>query len=291
MATAAENRRGIAMMLLAMACYVLNDAFIKLAAAHCTPGQILALRGACASLIVLALAARADALRHWRAIARPIVGLRALLEITTAATSVLALALLSLATVTSLMMTAPLIVAAFSMAAGMEARRPGRVLATGIGFAGVLVVLRPSLETSAAGLAFALACAASLAARDIVNRRIPMAVPSLLIAAATTLAVTAAGVVMAALDPWPALEREVLAWIAGAAVFTALGNYAVIAASRGVDPSVVAPFRYSSIVSALLLGYAVWGEVPDWRICAGVALIVGAGWYMLRAVRTARSHQ
>lgn len=283
-----ENRRGIVMMLLAMACYVLNDTFIKLAASHYGPGQILALRGVCASLIVLIMAARADAIRHWRTLARPVVGVRALLEIATATTSVLALSLMSLATVTSLMMTAPLIVAAFSMVTGMESRRMDRVLATGAGFVGVLVVLRPSLEASVPGLAFALACALSLAARDLVNRRIPLEVPSMLIAAATTLAVAAAGVVMTAMEKWQALEARALAWIAGAAVFAALGNYAVIAASRGVDLSVVAPFRYSIIVWALLLAYVVWGEAPDWRICAGVALIAASGWYMLRSMGTRR---
>jgi drug/metabolite transporter (DMT)-like permease len=286
MASPVENRRGIVMMLIAMACYVLNDAFIKVAASHYTTGQILALRGICASLIVLALASRAGAIGHWRALARPIVALRAVLEIATAVTSVMALSLMSLATVTSLMMTAPLIVVAFSMSAGRESWRADRVLAAGLGFAGVLVVLRPSLEGSALGLAFALACAGSLAARDLVNRRIPEEVPSILITAATTLAVTAAGMVMSAMDTRRELEAEAFAWIAGAAVFAALGNYAVVAASRGVDLSVVAPFRYSSIVWALLIAYAFWGEAPDWRICTGVALISASGLYMLRGVRS-----
>jgi len=184
-------------------------------------------------------------------------------------------------------MAAPLLVAIASMITRMESSRLDRALATAVGFVGVLVVLRPSLDASASGLAFALACAAFLASRDLVNRRIPAQVPSVLIAVATTIAVTFAGLVLATTQPWLALETSTLAWIAAAAVFAALGNYAVVAASRGVDLSVVAPFRYSSIVWALVLGFAFWGEIPDWRVCTGIALIAASGGYMLRALRAA----
>ncbi|MBS0341374.1 MAG: EamA family transporter, partial [Proteobacteria bacterium] len=160
MANATENRRAIALMLLAMACYVANDALIKLAAPHCTAGQILALRGMCASAIVLAIAWPARALPAWRTGLRPMVGVRVLLEVTTALTSVLALARIPLATVTALMMAAPLIITTLSMASGLEPRRMGRVLATALGFGGVLMVLQPAAQSgdpgSAAGLLFAL---------------------------------------------------------------------------------------------------------------------------------------
>jgi drug/metabolite transporter (DMT)-like permease len=286
MAFSTENRRGIALMLLAMACYTLYDAFIKLAASHCTPGQILALRGACASGIVLALAAGTRALRPWRSAVVPIVGLRALLEVATAVTSVLALARMPLATVTALMMTAPLIVAACSMAVGMESRRADRLLAALGGFIGVLLVLRPfSTHASTAGLGFALACAVSLAARELVNRRLPAQLPSLLVATVTTLAVTACGFAMAAADRWQAPESDALAWIVAAAVFAALGNYAVVAASRSADLSAVAPFRYSAILWALALGYVLWADVPDGPTCAGIGLIGASSAYMLNAAR------
>ncbi|WP_398494379.1 DMT family transporter [Variovorax sp.] len=286
MVSATDNRRGIATMLLAMACYTLNDALVKLVAAHMGPGQILALRGLCASAIVLAIAARAGVLSQLPTLRRPIVAVRALLEIATAFASVLALARMPLSTVTALMLTAPLLVAVISMATGMEPRRADRVLAAAVGFAGVLLILRPSLDVSASGLAFALACAACLAARDLVTRRIPARTPTPLIASVTTLAVTAAGFALAATPtsaPWKPLAPGTLAWIAGAAFFTAIGNYALIVACRNVDLSTVSPFRYSSILWAMLLGYMFLGEVPDWRVGIGVALITAAGTYTLRA--------
>jgi drug/metabolite transporter (DMT)-like permease len=274
-------------MLLAMACYVLNDALIKLAAARYGTGQILLLRGSLASMMLLAVVARARLHHAWRQTLRPIVALRALLEITTAATSVAALSRMPLSTVTSIMMIAPLIVAAVSMATGREPRRLDRVLAATAGFVGVLMVVRPSSAVDLPGLALALACAASLAGRELVNRAIPLDVPSLLVASVTTLAVTLAGAAMATLEVRAPTDPRTLTWMVGAAVFTAVGNSAVVAATRRADLSVVAPFRFSNIVWALVLGFAVWNEVPDWRALIGIALVAGSGACVLRSTRRA----
>lgn len=287
MASAEENRHGIGLMLLAMACYVLNDALIKLAAARYGTGQILLLRGSLASMMLLAVVARARLHHAWRQTLRPIVALRALLEITTAATSVAALSRMPLSTVTSIMMIAPLIVAAVSMATGREPRRLDRVLAATAGFVGVLMVVRPSSAVDLPGLALALACAASLAGRELVNRAIPLDVPSLLVASVTTLAVTLAGAAMATLEVRAPTDPRTLTWMVGAAVFTAVGNSAVVAATRRADLSVVAPFRFSNIVWALVLGFAVWNEVPDRRALIGIALVAGSGACVLRSTRRA----
>ena len=282
-----DNRRGIVLMLVAMACYTLNDACIRLVSTQLGTGQILALRGLCASAIVLALTASRGVWRHWRTLAQPLIGLRALLEVATALCSVLALARMPLATVTAIMLTAPLMIAITSMACGMEPRRTDRVLATLVGLGGTLLVLRPALETRASGLAFAFGCAVGLAARDLVNRRIPAKVPTPLIASPTTVAVMVGGLALIALPgpEWQPLAPATAAWLAAAAVVTALGNMAVVAASRGVDLSVVAPFRYSSILWALLLGQLLLGEPPDGRTGIGVALITASGAYLLHAAR------
>lgn len=285
MASAQANRRGILLMLVAMGCYVLNDVFVKLAAQSLPPGQVLAVRGAFATLFVLALARRTRA--GWRTALRPIVGGRCGLEITTALSSVVALSLAPLATVSTLMMTAPLMIAATAMALRWEPWHGGRLLATAAGFAGVLLVIQPSArsEIPAAGLACALLCAASLAARDLVTRRIPAAVPSSIIAVATTLAVCLAGLLLGLVERWAPLTRHELGMLAVAAGCAALGNYALIVACRAVDLSVVTPFRYSLIVWALLLGYAIWGDMPRPEAAAGVVLIVAAGAFTIRAAR------
>lgn len=279
MASVADNRRGAALMLLAMTCYVANDALVKLAADRLPPGQILAVRGAFASLLVIAIAA--GTARGWRECLRPIMGLRCSLEVTTALASVVALSTAPLATVTALMMTAPLLIAVGAMALRWEPWRTGRVLAVGAGLAGTILVIRPSAFTDvpAVGIASALLCALSLAARDLVTRRMPSSVSSATIAVGTTLSVALAGGALGLTESWEQPTRSELGALAAAAACAAAGGYALVRACRGVDLSVVTPFRYSIIVWAVLLGYLVWGEIPDPYSVGGIVLIAGAGAY------------
>lgn len=272
-------------MLVAMGCYVLNDVFIKLTAHSLPPGQVLAVRGAFASLLLLVVARQAWG--GWRPALRPITGVRCGLEITTALASVLALSLAPLATVSTLMMSAPLMIAIVAMALGWEPWKRSRLLASAAGFVGVLLVILPSAQFDApvAGHACALLCAASLAARDLVTRRIPAEIPSATIAVATTLAVCIAGLLLGLAERWTPLTGRELAALAAAAGCAALGNYALIVACRGVDLSVVTPFRYSLIVWALLLGYAIWGDIPQPGATVGVALIIAAGAFTIWAAR------
>lgn len=279
MTSAADNRQGAVLMLVAMACYVANDTFVKLASDRLPPGQILALRGVFATMLVLALAA--GSIRGWRECLRPIAGVRCGLEIAAALASVAALSLAPLATVTSLMMTAPLLIAVSAMALRWEPWRARRVLAAGIGFAGALLVIRPSatIEVPTAGVVCAVLCAVLLAARDMVTRRLPASISSETIAVATTLAVALAGGLLGLAEGWSRPTHGELVALAGAAAFAATGNYALVRACRGVDLSVVTPFRYSSVVWALLLGHLVWGEVPDPYALGGIVLIAAGGAY------------
>ena len=126
-----------------------------------------------------------------------------------------------------------------------------------------------------------MACAASLAARDIATRAISPEVPTVLIALVTTAAVCVAGVALGSRETWQPLDRFETTLLALAAICAALGNYALIEACRGVDLSVVTPFRYTVILWALLLGYLGWGEAPDARSTIGIVLISAAGLYSL----------
>ena len=289
MDSAARNRRGILLMVAAMACYALNDTFVKLSTHQFRPGQIMAVRGLFATAMVAAIAFNAGELKNWRTLLRPVVGWRSLLEITTAASSVAALALAPLATVTVFMMTAPLMITVCAMVLGWESPRGLRVLAAAIGFAGVLLVVQPAGAGAwpGWGAAFALLCAVSLAARDLLTRAMPADMPSVLIALATTAAVCLAGLAMGIIEnAWQPLARRETALLCAAAICAALGNYALIAACRGVDLSAVTPFRYSIVLWAILLGYVIWGERPTTGAALGIALITAAGLYTVCSSRS-----
>ena len=66
-----------------------------------------------------------------------------------------------------------------------------------------------------------------------------------------------------------------------AAAFLACGYYFIISSMRQGDMSLTAPFRYSGLLLALVLGYMVWGDVPNTLSWCGIALLVGSGLFML----------
>ena len=61
-----------------------------------------------------------------------------------------------------------------------------------------------------------------------------------------------------------------------------MGYYLLILSTRAGDMSVVAPFRYVGLLFALILGWAVWGDLPNVLAWVGIGFVLGAGLYMLR---------
>lgn len=279
--------RGAALLMTAgMGCYAVNDALVKAAASALPTGQLLTLRGALACLILVALermnrrrvAPRAIPLRR-RQMRSPMLVLRCVLELTTAGFSVLALANAPLATVSAIMMSAPLLVMLWSCVLGWEPWHKARLAVAGGGLAGVLLVLQPDASVPAAGsgIAAACLCAASLAGRDMATRRLPSHLLSTDVAALATAAVCAGGLLLAPLETWTMPHSEDMALVAMAALCAALGNLALVVACRSAPLSLIAPYRYSFIVWATVLGFLVWGEMPSLWQTVGIVLLVGCG--------------
>ena len=73
--------------------------------------------------------------------------------------------------------------------------------------------------------------------------------------------------------------------LAAAAAFLSAGYYFLIKATRIADMSVIAPFRYMGLLTAVFIGFMVWGDIPNTMAWGGMALLVGAGLMMLRLHR------
>jgi drug/metabolite transporter (DMT)-like permease len=84
---------------------------------------------------------------------------------------------------------------------------------------------------------------------------------------------------------WQPYGARELVLLALAAVFLAGGYHFVIRATRAGELSVIAPFRYTGLLWALVLGFAVWREVPDAIAWVGILLLIGAGLYTLHDQR------
>ncbi len=64
-----------------------------------------------------------------------------------------------------------------------------------------------------------------------------------------------------------------------------MGYYLIIVGMRSGEMSVIAPFRYTGLLFALAMGWVIWGDVPNTLAWTGIALLLGAGLYVLHSER------
>jgi drug/metabolite transporter (DMT)-like permease len=268
-------------MVTAMALFTANDTLTKVATADLPAGQIMAVRGRFSLLFVSGLIVAFGQVRRLKEIRSPIVALRGVLEAGVALTFLTALGQLQLANVTAILQATPLILTLFAVLFGLEAVGWRRWMAIAVGFVGVLLIVKPSVGgfNVFAGLAFV--SAVGVAIRDLVTRSVAGHIPTVLVACASTAAVTLLGVGMAAFEEWRPLSSTVTLQLAAAAFFVTLGNLAIVKAFRIGELSVVSPFRYAVILTSLLAGYLVFGELPDLASVLGIVLVVLSGLYAL----------
>lgn len=278
---AAANRRGILAMLASMTLFSVSDTLVKLATASLPAGEIMAVRGVFAILFLLALVTLRGEVSGVRELKSPLVVVRGLIEAAVAFLFITSLAKLPLANTNAILQATPIILTLISVALGIEEVGWRRWAAIIVGFVGVLFIVKPSLTGMNVYALLALGSAALVAVRDLVTRRIKGHVPTSIVTLSTTIAVTLAGFILAAGDVWVRPERFHLLVLAGAALFVTLGSLAVVTAFRVGEIAVVSPFRYSVILSSLILGYIVFGDWPDAYSFLGIALIVASGLYTL----------
>jgi drug/metabolite transporter (DMT)-like permease len=165
-----------------------------------------------------------------------------------------------------------------------------RWLATAVGLIGVLIIVRPLGQGFNPYSALAVGSVVFVAARDLLVRRVAPGVPALVIATASALAVTVSSLGFAAFETWVLPSARALGMLAGASLGLVGGYYWIIIAMRSGEIAVVAPFRYSIIVYAVLAGFLVWGEMPDTASWVGLAIVTAAGLYtFLRERKLARA--
>jgi len=284
--TARANRAGILWMSFGMSAFIGNDALIKAVGTRVPAAQMIVVRGVMAIALILLVAWRMGALNRLRDIARGWVVVRAGCEGVGTFLYLAGLFHLPLANVTAINLASPLFIAVLARLIYQEQVSAARWLAIGLGFCGVMMIIQPSGEGFNIYALMSLAATLIFAGRDLMTRKIPPSTPSILItlATASTVWLLAGGVL--SWQGWVPMSWYDVGLLAIASVFLSAGYYSVIAAMRQGEMSVVAPFRYVGLLWALLIGFVIWGDIPNALAWAGIALLIGAGLYMLRQQRT-----
>lgn len=276
------NMRGAAIMVVSMAGFTINDAAIKLVMRDLPFGQSIFLRGAIISAVLLLVALRDGGLAQRPAPRdRLMIALRVLGEVGSTLLYLQALRHMAIADLAAIIQVLPLLV--MLAASLLYGERIGwrRMIATGVGMAGVLLILRPGTPTFDLWSWVALASVGMLILRELATRAVGASVRSSTIALSAAVGVTLTGFVMPSADPWRMPTPTESAQLVFAASVLSVGYMTAVAAMRTGDISFVAPFRYASLLIAILVGLVVFGEWPDLWTWAGSALIVGAGAYVI----------
>jgi len=275
-------------MVLAMAAFAIEDMFIKAAANTAAIGLVLTLFGLGGMLIFIVLTwQRGEVVLHRAILSRPIL-LRASCEVLGRLTFALAITLTPLSSASALLQATPLVVVIGAALFFGEQVGLKRWFAIVAGFVGVLMIIRPGLDSFEAASLFALVSTLGFAGRDLATRAAPPVLSNMQLGVYGFFVLIPTGLVML----WYSgdaikLNTSASLQIFGAVIFGVAAYYSLTIAMRTGDVSIVTPFRYTRLLFAMILGIAVFGEQPDEMTIIGSIVVVLSGGYTLVQSRRA----
>lgn len=273
---------GMFAMLIAAGSFAFMDAGLKLLTAHYPAAEVAALRGWASLPLVFIWALIHGGAAQLVRIRWPLHLVRGVLGVFMMITFAYALKTLSLARAYSLFFIAPMLIALLSSAMLAERVRRPQWLAIGVGFLGVLIVLKP--ETSGFGWAGTLAVLGTALCYALSSNMVKIlgrtdSTQSMMFWLTGMMAV---GSTALALPNWqPILEDHYLI-IGGVALTGAIGQWGVTEAFKRAPAASVAPLEYSGLAWVIAIDFVIWSVVPGWRMLAGAAVIIASGLYLLR---------
>jgi drug/metabolite transporter (DMT)-like permease len=284
-ADSARSRRvGIGLVTLATLCFAVLDACAKWLVQHLPVVQVVWLRFALHVLIMAAVLApvRGRALvtvQSWR-----LQALRGSLMVVMTALNFFALQHLQLAETGAIQFSVPLLIALLSswwLHEKLDARRWAAIAA---GFAGVLLVMRPGSAAFHPAILLSVANAVLYAVFNLLTRKMAATeTPESMQWFSALLATLWITPLALPAWQWPAGAGMGVVWavalLCGAA--GGVGHLAVAQAHRHASAAVLGPFLYQQILSMTLLGWLVFGQVPDLFVVSGALVVVASGLYLL----------
>ena len=267
-------------MMMSMACFAVEDTFIKLLSARLPATQILFSIGFGGALITLVLAIVLNVnladkiLLNKHVISRTIADLFGALSFTSA------MVLIPMSLLASVLQATPLFVtlgAAILLGEKVGWRRWSAIF---IGFLGVIIILQPGYGSFQLASLLGLAAVLCLALRDVVTRDMATEIPTLTVTFYACLAMGSAGFIAYPFFGPPIMPTTYEAIILiCAAIIGLTGYFLLVLATRKGDVSVIAPFRYSRLLFSLGLASLILGEKLTLPILLGGLLVVSSGIY------------
>lgn len=279
-----ENMRAALLITISMAAFTVNDAFVKLASLNVPFFEMIFIRGVLITIGLLLLAA------HWGHLQyKPSRKDRTLTLLRTAAecagTYFFLTALLSIpiANLSAILQALPLTVTLAAALFFREAVGWRRFAAILVGFVGVAIIIRPDVDGFSIYSIYGVAAVFCITFRDLAARRLSSTIPSSRVAVSAAIGLTT----MAALggmymqEVWIVPELREWVLLGSAALCLMAGYLSAVSGMRTGDIGFVAPFRYTSLIVALIVGLIVFEEWPDAWTMVGAGIVVATGLFTL----------
>ena len=286
---ASGRRRGILWMLLSCLLFAHVNAIAKHLSMDYPTLQVLWVRFAFQALMSAPLLGRG--LFHF--MRTRVLGLQLLRSFYLAVCTVLffvGLQLVSFVEITAVLFLAPILVTALSAPMLGETVGKRRWAGVIVGFAGALIIVRPGIDILQLSAIVPLGAAAFLALYQISSRVVSRSDHAM-----TTLVYTPlVGVLITSvLVPfvWQAPNAEGWFFMVLLGILGIGGQYALIKAFEATEASVLAPFFYSLLIWATILGFLVWEELPDAWTVLGAAVMIASGLYILHREQVHRGER
>ena len=272
-----------------MCAFTVNDAFMKSLSGDIPLFQAVLLRGIVA-IICLTIMCRVMDQLHFNLTRRDwgLILLRTLGEVGGTYFFLTALFHMPIANVSAILQALPL---AVSLAATLflgEALGWRRFAAIAIGFVGVVLIIQPGGADFSSYSIYALIAVACITFRDLAVRRMSVQVPVVFVALIAAIGVTALGAIGSLFITWQPMSATSAMQIGGATICLIFGYIFSVSAMRSGEISFVAPFRYTSLLVALILGMAVFNEWPNVLTVLGASIVVATGLFTLWRERRLR---
>lgn len=268
-----------------------NDAIAKWLTEAYPVGQVIGVRGVLVLVLIYLFAASTGRRAQLRVTNWRLQLLRAAMIVLSTYCFIWALKLMAIADATAIAFAGPIATAALVVPFLGEFVGWRRWVAILVGFIGVLIMVKPTPETFSLAALLPLAATLCGSFRDIVTRKMHQTETSLSMLQVGVALVTLSGFASYFLGDWRPIAAGDILLFALSSIFVGAAQFLMIEAFRFSEAGFVTPFKYTGMVWAVLIGFIVWGDIPDVWILSGTVLVIGSGLYILHRERVRRAEE
>ena len=260
----------------------INDGMAKYLTESYPVGQVMALRGTCILAILTIFLILAKKRFSLKVYSWPNNFYRAAAMTGSTFCFITGLSYLPIADAIAIAFAAPLLTTLLAIVWIKERVGFHRWIAILFGFLGVVIIVQPTGDAFKIAVLAPLGAAFFGAIRDVITRKITGTESSFAILLTSMFLITLTGFLTYPFG-WSEFQFKHLWLFLCSSILVGLAQYLMIEAFRLGEVGLISPFKYSSLLWAVIIGFIVWGDVPGNLVLAGAAILIVSGIYLLHA--------